>query len=254
MKTEICIKGHVFGAGRPVVCVPVVEKTAEGILGSVTRLAEQAVAMIEWRIDWFEHGKDPEAVKEVLNALRPLVRKMVFLGTFRSSSQGGEQDISPKDYRRLNCLAAQTGVLDMVDLEFFEQEDPKEEVGGLRETGIRVVASDHHFTETPESKEIYRRFQKMCLSGADFSKLAVMPQKKADVLRLMEGLLSIKERYPHHHFIAMSMGEKGVISRLLGQWYGSEVTFAAFGKSSAPGQVPYEEAVTILKQIEKWVE
>ena len=49
----------------------------------------------------------------------------------------------------------------------------------------------------------------------------------------------------------MSMGGDGVISRLLGGWYGSEVTFAAFGKASAPGQIAYEEVEQILKQIQE---
>lgn len=96
-----------------------------------------------------------------------------------------------------------------------------------------------------------RQLAEMVLAGADFAKLAVMPRKKTDVLRLMEAVLAVKEQHPGSHLIAMSMGGDGVISRLLGGWYGSEVTFAAFGKASAPGQIAYEEVEQILKQIQE---
>ena len=47
--------------------------------------------------------------------------------------------------------------------------------------------------------------------------------------------------------ITMSMGAKGVISRVSGLLFGSAVTFAAVGKTSAPGQLEVEEVRKIMR-------
>ncbi len=253
MEHEICIKGRSFGTGRPVLCAPVVEETQEKIISNIKDMADQGVEMIEWRIDWYRDGKDPEAVTALLRKLAPVVTHTVLLGTFRSREQGGQKDISLDDYLELNLQAAKTGVLDLADMEFFQVKAPEETVHALRQAGVGVVASDHDFSRTPDSDSIKNKLEQMYLSGADFVKLAVMPQDKPDVLRLMEGILSVKKKYPMSHIIAISMGNDGVISRLLGQWFHSEVTFAAFAKTSAPGQVSYDEARMVLKQMERWM-
>ena len=47
------IKGITFGSGRPVICVPVMEKKKEDIIAKIHHLTEQGAAMIEWRVDGF---------------------------------------------------------------------------------------------------------------------------------------------------------------------------------------------------------
>ena len=78
--------------------------------------------------------------------------------------------------------------------------------------------------------------------------------EKADVLHLIEAVLETKKALPESHVIAMSMGMEGVISRLLGGWYQSEVTFAAFDKVSAPGQAAYHKVSRILEEMQEYTE
>ena len=47
----------------------------------------------------------------------------------------------------------------------------------------------------------------------------------------------------------MSMGELGQISRLVGGAFGSMLTFATVGESSAPGQMPIEAVRAALTQL-----
>ena len=49
--------------------------------------------------------------------------------------------------------------------------------------------------------------------------------------------------------ITMSMGQRGMISRLCGELYGSAVTFAAYEKASAPGQMQVEEVREIIEKL-----
>ncbi len=248
------IKGHSFGKGTPVVCVPVVEKTAEGILQIIGRMTEARVEMIEWRMDWFEEVQSKTAVLSLLEQIKPLVENTVFLCTFRSKAQGGEGSLTEEEYLSLNRLAAESGAVDLVDVEFYGLPDGRarqQMIRQLQAAGVRVICSNHNFQETPTGAEMNRQLSEMVLAGADFAKLAVMPERKNDVLRLMEAVLAVKEQYKDSHLIAMSMGKDGVVSRLLGEWFCSEVTFAAFGKASAPGQIDYEDAKQLLAQLEE---
>jgi len=83
-------------------------------------------------------------------------------------------------------------------------------------------------------------------SGADVVKLAVMPQNMWDVLHLLEETNRFHENHPDHPLITMSMGVKGGISRVAGEFFGSCVTFGAGGQASAPGQLPVKQLEEIL--------
>ena len=83
-------------------------------------------------------------------------------------------------------------------------------------------------------------------NGADVVKLAVMPQNMWDVLHLLEETNRFHENHPDHPLITMSMGAKGGISRVSGEFFGSCVTFGAGGQASAPGQLPVKQLEEIL--------
>ena len=52
------IKGTEVGTGRPLICVPVLEKTKEEVIKEVEYLVKSDADMIEWRLDAFEHYTD----------------------------------------------------------------------------------------------------------------------------------------------------------------------------------------------------
>lgn len=256
-------KGHIFGAGeKPVICVPVVESTGADIERTIRAMTNQGVPMIEWRMDWYEFVENTKEVVSLLGKLAPLLLHTVFLCTFRSEAQGGEGRLGHRQYLELIQRVAESRVADMVDLEFFGiqeregavcgAEDTVSVIAGLKQTGVKVVCSEHNFQRTPSLEEMKDKLTGMIQAGADFAKLAVMPECRQDVLHLMEAVLSVKDQYPDSHLIAMSMGGDGVVSRLLGGWYGSEVTFAAFGKASAPGQMDYVQVSELLDRMDAW--
>ena len=253
MAEEIFIKGQKFGVGRPVICVPVVEQTKADIIKAVEGLTTRGIKMLEWRMDWFSQVDDPEAVREVLLALEPLVRDIVLLCTFRSRSQGGERELAEVDYMGLNRMVADSGVADIVDLEYLALEKPGISIVDLKARGIFVILSHHDFEMTPVDACMQELLVEMWDAGADFAKLAVMPMDKYDVIRLLKAVMHVKESRPESHIIAMSMGNDGAVSRILGQWYASEVTFASVGKTSAPGQIPYENLQRILGELEEYI-
>ncbi|MCI8893328.1 MAG: type I 3-dehydroquinate dehydratase [Lachnospiraceae bacterium] len=242
-------KGIVFGEAKPVICVPVIGTTDAAILEQVKELADGGIPMVEWRMDWYEKAEDSAAVTALLKELAELTERTLLLCTYRTRAQGGEGKISPEAYRQLNLTAAESGAADLVDLEYYQVEEPERQIRELQERGVWVVCSHHEFQKTPGILRMESRLLSMAIAGGDFSKLAVMPQRGEDVLRMMEAVIDAKRQRPEYHYIAVSMGELGAVSRLLGGWYGSEVTFAADKASSAPGQLPYPEVERLLEEL-----
>ena len=90
--------------------------------------------------------------------------------------------------------------------------------------------------------DIVRRLHERYLgAGADIAKVAVMPKNHNDVLTLLRASWAARKETVDCPIVTMSMGEEGVVSRLAGGLYGSDITFAVGMGISAPGQIPIAE-------------
>lgn len=251
MENLLCIKGRVLGKGKPLVCVPVMGKTKEEIIKEAKRLVWLHADMIEWRVDAFENARSMNAIREVLDELKPLVKDTILVYTFRSKNQGGLMSLEPDEIYDIHQIAAETDVVDFVDVEYFEAVKPEKEIRELQEMGVHVIASHHDFEQTPERGVIRMLLEQIRESGADVVKLAVMPQSMQDVLDLLEETSFFHEQYPDKALITMSMGAKGAVSRVAGEFFGSCVTFGAGEQASAPGQLPMGELEQVLGILDK---
>ena len=117
MEDLLCVKGRIVGKGKPLVCVPIMEKTKESIIKEAKRLAEHQVDMIEWRLDAFEGVQSPNEIRTVLEELRPIVENTILVYTFRSKNQGGLLALDAEEIYDIHQLAAESDVVDFVDLE-----------------------------------------------------------------------------------------------------------------------------------------
>lgn len=251
MKRTLCVKNRQIGAGRPLVCVPIVETTKDAILQKAREMVDKKVEMIEWRVDAFEHADDLNAIRQVLEGLKPLVEDTILVYTFRSKNQGGLQVLSQEQIYDIHEVGAEEKIADFVDVEFFEAKNAPREIRKLQEKGVYVIASHHDFEETPRVDIMEMLLERMNGSGAAIVKLAVMPQSAEDVLMLLHETNRFHQKNPDTPIITMSMGALGCISRVAGESFGSCVTFGAFDKASAPGQLPYEELGEMLSVLHK---
>lgn len=246
---ELVVKGKKIGTGRPLVCVPVMENVSEKIVREIIFLGESNADMIEWRLDAFEAFGDCNAVKDILKQVAPALKDKLLVYTFRSKKQGGLAEIDAQTLEMLHKVAIESGCVDFVDLEYFEVENPEGKIGYLQENGVYVITSHHNFEETPAPETMQEMLEEMCQGGADIVKLAVMPNKVDDVLRLLSVTAKFHEENPDTPIITMSMGQMGSISRLSGETFGSCVTFGAHEKPSAPGQYEMNRLLEILDAI-----
>ena len=241
------VKNTVIGEGRPKICVPIVGRTKTDILEEAKKITTLPVDVVEWRVDWFDDVFATEKVLETAKELQEVLKDIPVLLTFRTSKEGGEKDISVSDYAALNIATAQSGYVDLIDVEAFTGDDVvKTIINAAHEAGVKVIASNHDFFKTPEKDEIIRRLRMMQDFGADIPKMAVMPTCRQDVLTLLSATLEMSEKYADRPIITMSMAGTGVISRLTGETFGSALTFRAASKASAPGQIGVNELKQVL--------
>lgn len=173
----------------------------------------------------------------VLQALHEILEDIPILFTFRTKAEGGEKEIAAASYERLNCQVAASGLADLIDVEIFTGDDTVRSIlAAAHRANVPVIASNHHFHETPDQETILEILTKMDQMGADILKIAVMPQSRKDVLTLLSATEEM-DRRTTKPLITMSMGPVGMISRLCGEVFGSALTFGAVGKVSAPGQI-----------------
>ena len=143
------IKGTEVGTGRPLICVPVLEKTKEEVIKEVEYLVKSDADMIEWRLDAFEHYTDYNEVREILQQIAPLLKKKLFLYTFRTAKQGGVVSVDRETLNDLHDLAAESECVDLIDLEFFEEEHAAKRIREIQKKGKKVVASHQHLSGPP---------------------------------------------------------------------------------------------------------
>ena len=156
------IKGIEIGMGRPLICVPVLERTKEEVIKEVEYLVKSEADMIEWRLDAFEHYTDYNEVREILQQIAPLLKKKPFLYTFRTEKQGGMALAEREELKDLHDLAAESECTDLIDLEFFEEEHAAKRIREIQKKGKKIVASHHDLEGTPQIEVMRMLLDRMC--------------------------------------------------------------------------------------------
>ena len=246
MTNAVTVKNITFQEGETLICVPLIGKTLDEILGNAHGLVDAGADIIEWRVDHFAQVREMAQVMAALAEIRGALKALPLLFTFRSKKEGGETELSDEAYFALNREAARSGLVDVIDIELFNDEAQiRALVDDAHAAGVKVIMSNHDFHKTPAQEDIIYRLRRMQDLGADLPKIAVMPEKKADLLTLLLATVKAKEEISGP-IITMSMAGTGLISRISGEAFGSALTFGTAGKASAPGQMDAKELRQVL--------
>lgn len=251
MKT-VQIKNITVGEGAPKIIVSLMAKDLAAVKSEAAAYAAADFDILEWRGDHFAAVTDSAAVLEALKTLRAAFPNKPILFTFRSKHEGGEAELTDDDYIALNIAVAETGLVDLIDLELFTGDElVKNAIAAAHARGVKVIMSNHDFHKTPAKDEIIYRLRRMQELGADIPKIALMPTCRQDVLTVLSATVDMAEKYADRPIITMSMGKTGVTSRLTGEAFGSAATFGAVKTASAPGQISVADLRTVLTIINK---
>lgn len=201
-------------------------------LSEIEEASASGVDIIELRLD-FINDFNPEADLATVMA----ACKLPYIITFRPTWEGGNYD--GPEHMRLAVLqyAAMKGA-PYIDVElkaapvFFAGQYVNLKQGA-KMSNTRIILSSHNFQSTPSEHELHELAATMREAGADIVKIACFANDICDSARV----LSLLQRATGP-VIAIAMGEKGQITRLLAAKYRAFLTFASMSaeRASAPGQ------------------
>lgn len=235
----------------PIICLPLTASKKVAVLEEVEKIKAQEPDMMELRADFLEDIRQTDKVIALVQEISEST-DIPLLFTIRSEKEGGQPiELNDAEVVDLLCeIAKQTSVA-WIDYELHNAPQYIEKIIAItHENDKKLVMSYHNFTETPENDVLLDYFRKMASYQADFAKIAVMPQTKEDVRRLLE-ITALADEQISIPVITMSMGELGKVSRVIGWLYGSVLTFGVGVTSSAPGQVPMSELRTAIKAMQQ---
>ena len=111
-----------------------------------------------------------------------------------------------------------------------------------RQGRARLIVSYHNFQRTPP--DIARIARRIEATDADIVKVATMANSLTDNLTILEVLRSARKPT-----IALTMGEHGHVSRVLGPKFGAFLVYASTGEGRqlAPGQVPIAQMLSLYR-------
>ncbi|MBN2396889.1 MAG: type I 3-dehydroquinate dehydratase, partial [Deltaproteobacteria bacterium] len=176
-------------------------------------------------------------------------KKGRILVTARRKEEGGNFRGSETERIALLRQAVRMGA-DLVDVELGTDETLTamllEEIH--REGNhTKLIVSSHDFKGTPP----YRTLQDLCnrctARGADIVKIVTCADSMEDNLTILRLIAWAREK--GQDIIALCMGERGTISRVMAPLLGSYLTFASLGEGeeSAPGQLTAHEMQEIFR-------
>lgn len=248
MKT-LEIKGLRIGEGVPKTIVSLMGTTVEECLAEIDVARQAGVDMLEWRGDYAACTHAPTTMVQMGRTLSAAMPDIPLLFTFRSAREGGTLTLDADDYVALNRALIEADVPDLVDIESWLDNDAIRKLSQLaHDHGIATVVSYHNFQQTPDTEWMVELMESMTSIGADIPKVAVMANSAADTLRLLAATDQV-HRSRDCPLLTMAMGREGAITRLVGEQFGSAITFCALQKASAPGQVDLERAKRIMADL-----
>ena len=211
------------------ICCSIVASTKEETIKDMLRVRSKA-DLIEIRLDYISNS-NKTMIKEILSK-----KPCPLILTCRKQSEGGNFSGTEKeriailkecidldaDYIDIELSSGNSIIIDMIQ----------------NKNNSKIIVSYHNFNSLPENLDkIYTDIKS---TGCDIIKIVGTANSLEDNIKIFDLIKKAKE--DETDIIAICMGEKGEISRILNISYGSFLTFGYLdkGKESAPGQISCE--------------
>jgi 3-dehydroquinate dehydratase / shikimate dehydrogenase len=151
----------------------------------------------------------------------------------RKTSHGGHFAGTDQEGWRLLEKLSELKTTTFVDL---EHDTPP---SFLKEIKTPILLSYHNFEYTPDNLDAL--LESLSSPYPYAYKIATMAKSSCDALRM---LLFVK-KHAHRKICGLCMGEKGILTRILGPVYGSFINYACLNEAIAPGQLTINELRSI---------
>jgi len=238
--------------GMTRLCVPLTGSTCEQMAAGLTAAAAGGADTVELRLDFLQEWSEP-AVRRLLEAAEAFPGDVI--ATYRIAAEGGHYDEG--EAQRISRLefVGLSGAVDYIDVEYEAwrvSANVRQKIGLVCDVNAdtdrprrRLILSKHDFTGTPI--DLDSMLTTIAREPAHVAKIACKANTIVDALRMLDALRTSAAVRPT---IALSMGEAGLLTRVLAGKFGAFLTFASLeaGQESAPGQLSLAE----MKQLYRW--
>ncbi|XP_075487097.1 bifunctional 3-dehydroquinate dehydratase/shikimate dehydrogenase, chloroplastic-like isoform X3 [Primulina tabacum] len=218
------------------ICAPLMADTVDQLVELMHKAKIKGADIVEIRLDHLK-SFDPHFDVERLIKECPLPT----LFTYRPTWEGGQYDGDEKSRFGALRTAMELGA-DHIDIELKAADEFNKFMNGNKPGKCKVIVSSHNYDCTPSAEELGNLVARIQAAGADIVKFATTALDITDVARVFQ--ITVHSQVP---IIAMVMGERGLMSRVLCPKFGGYLTFGTLepGKVSAPGQPTIEDLVSL---------
>jgi len=222
----------------PRVCVAVTGKDPAELIDKAEGLVRDN-PFLELRLDYLLR---PGLALPKIRLFFEVYPHAVVIATCRRASSGGKFKGTVAAQLEILNKAAAAGC-QLVDIELQTASKLKPQQLQKLRSQAALILSFHDFHAT---KKLDETLAKMEAYPADFYKVVSTATTLYDNVLMMKFLEKQSDR---HSLVGLSMGEQGIISRVLGVRAGSAFTFAAVspGEQTAPGQVTAQDLRSVYR-------
>ncbi|KAL8239046.1 hypothetical protein R6Q59_015613 [Mikania micrantha] len=219
------------------ICAPIMTDTVDQMLVQMNLAKSSGADLVELRLDSLKVFCFREDIRTLIQS-SPLPT----LFTYRPTWEGGQYEGDEQTRLEALQLAMKLGA-DHIDVELQAVDDFKILISGDKPTKCKLIVSSHNYQNTPSLEDLKNLVERIQSTGADIVKVATTAVDITDVARIFE--IIAHSQVP---IIAMAMGEKGLMSRLLSPKFGGYLTFATLerGLESAPGQPTIKDLMDLF--------
>ncbi len=218
------------------VSIPLVDEDISGIENKIESVLKEDVSFIEFRFDYL---KDFDNVELILEKISKYNKQSIY--TLRTITEGGKY--AEGDSKRVTLLKKLALARPMLlDLEYTIISTNDELADFIDDNSIRTLISWHDFANTPNQEFLVDLIDKMRVFS-HFIKIVTTANTIEDSIRILKLYKLIGTNL---NLIAFSMGELGIISRVLCNIVGdSPFTYATGENAIAPGQLTINQMKSI---------
>lgn len=218
------------------VCVPIATGKPSEIPTLIKKAENAGANLAEVRLDYLEDFDGIE--KAIEDAKIPLI------ATNRQYEQGGKRKQN-EDERVQRLLELADKGFSIVDVEITTP-NLKSVVKSLKKKGVETIISFHDFNKTPNLVELRKIAASQIKAGADICKIVTKANDISDSLTCLSLVSEMRRKI---RIVCFTMGEHGILSRVLSPIFGAHFTYASLesGMETAPGQISIQRLKEIYK-------
>lgn len=227
--------GNVKVGDTPRTAVIVTDTTSSEVLQNLRLVG---VDFVELRIDKCQNRN----IDAIINTIRRIAGfGFPVIATIRIPEEGG--DVFIEDSEREKIFRSIISDVDAIDIEFCCADlihNLQEEIKSHNKT---LIISYHNFKETPDFQTLHQLITDGKSIGGDIVKISTFANETADMICLLQ----VTWERANEGLISISLGPKGMPSRVFFPLFGSLISYGFIEEAAAPGQIDIYSLIKYIK-------